>query len=360
MSTKAWITLVALPAALLCFGLTPAQPTNVSKIVAQGQMPNRVHVVEDYETEIEKRWWLRGEPETKNVPPGRTRACRATPTKDFDDKMGDPKAMYRAVVFNPVPGPPMGKNTRLSFNYRLKGTSTLRVQIYSLTNNYHRHLTLTDLPQEKWQCIAVDMTQARRPDGTGGPLSENERIDDIQFYIDPAAELIIDDIVLYDAALPDEKRPFPKRVIFTGWFDTGQQGKEWPGDFQIINKQKPHTWKAARSVANLERGVPWIRLHLRGERPLGDATHLRFRYHLTGADAMVVVLVNRTRKANHGVELENLKQGEWAETTLDFDRDSRRQPKKGDRVDEVRFLLPKGAELLLDDVLLYEPGKAQD
>ena len=68
-------------------------------------------------------------------------------THDFDDLLGNAKAMYTAVIFNPVPGPPMGKNPRLSFRYWLKGTDTLRVQIYSLTNGYHRHLVLTGLPQ---------------------------------------------------------------------------------------------------------------------------------------------------------------------------------------------------------------------
>ena len=92
------------------------------------------------------------------------------------------------------------------------------------------------------------MTQMRRPDGTGGPLAEDERIDDIQFYVDPRAELLIDDIVLYDAAADGEKRPFPKRILFTGWFDTGKQGKEWPGDFEIVNHEKPRTWKCARAV----------------------------------------------------------------------------------------------------------------
>src|SRR5262249_33525563 len=217
------------------------------------------------------------------------------------------RAMYTAVIFNPVPGPPMGKNTRLSFRYWLKGTSELRVQIYSLSNGYHRCLTLTRLPQGKWQSATVDMTRARRPDGSGGPLSENERIDDIQFYADPAAELIIDDIILYDAALPNEKRPFPKRPIFTGWFDTGRQGKEWPGDFEIVAKEKPLTWKAAKSVLNPKTESPWIRVHLRGERPLGDATQLRFRYHLTEADSMRVLLVNRTAKDSHIVELKGLK-----------------------------------------------------
>src|SRR5207253_1641391 len=107
-------------------------------------------------------------------------------------------------IFNPVPGPPMGSNTRLTFKYWLKRTSDLRVQLYTLSKGYHRHLTLTGLPQEKWQEMTVDMTQARRPDGSGGPLSEDERIDDIQFYADPSAELLIDDIVLYDAAAKEE------------------------------------------------------------------------------------------------------------------------------------------------------------
>jgi inosine-uridine nucleoside N-ribohydrolase len=323
---------------------TPVQP------VARGALPHRVHVAEDFETDIERRWWMCGKAETKNLPPGSTRAVRGVLTHDFDDLLGNPRAMYTAVIFNPVPGPPMGKNTRLAFRYHLKGTDTLRVQIYSLTNGYHRHLVLTGLPQDQWQTAAVDMTKARRPDGTGGPLAEGERIDDIQFYADPTAELLIDDIVLYDAAAAGEKRPFPKRIHFTGVFDTGKQGKEWPGDFEIA-VGKGYFWHAARSVPNKDTGTPWLRLYLRGERPLGEATQLSFRYRLTGGDGLRVVMVNRTAKKEHAVELTGLKQSQWAEATADFG-----QTRKGDRVDEVRFLLPKGAELLVDDVLLYEPG----
>jgi hypothetical protein len=61
-------------------------------------------------------------------------------------------------------------------------------------------------------------------------------------------------------------------------------------------------------------------------------------------------MVNRTAKKEHAVELTGLKPSAWAEATADFGR-----TRKGDKVDEVRFLLPKGAELLVDDVLLYEP-----
>jgi hypothetical protein len=316
-------------------------------------MPDRVHVAEDYETDIERRWWLCGKLETRNVPPGSRRACRGVLTNDFDDRMGDPRAVYTAVIFNPVPGPPMGKNTRLGFRYWLKGTGLLRVQIYSLTNGYHRHLTLTGLPQGGWQSAAVDMTAARRPDGGGGPLSENERIDDIQFYTDPGAELIVDDVVLYDAAPPGEKRPFPRRVLFTGWFDTGRQGQEWPGDFEIVPHKPPRAWKAARSVQDPRSGAPWIRLSLRGERALGDRTELRFRYRLTGADRVRVELACPRTGEVYPAEAGGLRKGEWAEAAPDF---SGPKPRAGGRVSEVRFLLPKGAELLVDDVLLYEPG----
>jgi inosine-uridine nucleoside N-ribohydrolase len=330
----------------------PRPPRNVSKLIEQGGLPQRVHAFEDFATDIEKRWWMSGKAETANVPPGSRRSCRGILTQDFDDRMGDTQTMYTAVIFNPVPGPPMGERTRLRFRYWLRGTDTLRVQIYSLTKGYHRYLALTGLPQGGWQPATVDMTQCRRPDGSGGPLSADERIDDIQFYADPAAELLIDDIVLYEAAPEGEKQPFPKRLLFTGWFDTGKQGKEWPGDFEIVPHQAPQKWKAAKSVLKAEKKTPWIRVDLRGERTLGARTHLRFRYHVKGADSMRVALVHRRSKERRLLDVKELRPGEWTETTLDFTK----QTHSGERVDEIQFLLPKGAELWIDDVLLYEPG----
>jgi inosine-uridine nucleoside N-ribohydrolase len=337
-------------------------PGNVSTPVERGLMPRRVHAIEDFETDIEKRWWMSGKLDTVNVPPGSRRACRGILTQDFDDLMGDTRTMYTAVIFNPVPGPRMGPKTRLRFRYWLKGTDTLRVQIYSLSRGFHRYLSLKGLPQERWEEMTVDMTAARRPDGTGGPLAGNERIDDIQFYADPAAELLIDEIILYDAAVAGETRPFPSHALFTGWFDTGRQGKEWPGDFQIVEKGTPASGKAAESVPNADLGKPWIRLYLRGERPLGETTHLTFRYRLAGVDSLQVHLVNRTVKDHHLIDLKNLKKDEWAEATVDFTTASLRgdgsdaTPRKGDRVDEIWFVLPEDGRLLLEDLLLYEPA----
>jgi purine nucleosidase len=318
----------------------------VSKLIPNDVMPNRVHAFEDFETDIEKRWWMSGKAETKIVPPGSTRSCRGVLTQDFDDRMGNTKTMYNAVVFNPVPGPPMGKQPRLKFRYWLKGTDTMRVQIYSLTNGYHRCLRLKGLPQEQWQWGTVDMTEVRKPDGSGGPLSENERIDDIQFYVDPRAEVIIDSMVLYDAPVAEEKRPFPGRILFTGIFDTGKQGKEWPGTFDI--DKDGYFWKAAKSVSDSVKGQEKIAVDLRGPRPVGKETRLFFRYHLQGADKMEVRVVDAVGKKSFTVELKSLKKGQWAEIDVLIPG-----PQVGNFVRQVDMFVPKGAKLRVDDLLLY-------
>ena len=336
----------------------PAEPKNRSALIDRGPFPARIHVAEDYDTNIERRWWMSGKEDLKDLPMGSKRACRAVLTQDFDDLQGDTKTMYRAVIFNPVPGPPMGPNTRLSFKYKLHGTSTLRVQLYSLTNGYHRYLSVKDLPQDKWQEGTVDMTQLRRPDGSGGPLAADERIDDIQFYIDPRAELIIDNVVLYDAAQKDEQRPFPKRVLFTGWFDTGKQGQEWPGTFEIVPNDKPRTWKCAKSVPSdaSDKAGNWIRLNLRGEQRLGKKCELRFAYQLTGEGPIAIELFRKNAVvAGSKHEIRDVAVGKWAETMVQFDFAG----SSGDEfaADEICFLVPRKSMLKVDNLLLYEAGR---
>lgn len=320
-----------------------------TQAINPGMMPHRVHVAEDFDTDIERFWWMSGKPETQLLPPQSLRACRGVLTHDFDDLLMASREMFSAVIFNPVPGPPMGKNTRLSFRYWLKGTDTLRIQIYSLSHGYHRHLVVNGLAQEEWQHAAVDMTKARRPDGTGGALSEQERIDDIQFYADPDAEIVIDDIVLYDAAPKDENQPFPKRILFTGIFDTGKQGEHWPGQFEIV-PDAGNFWKAVVSVQKPKTNQPWLSIGLRGERTLADKTQLSFRYLLSGTDCVQVRLSNSKTGKSQMRDAKNLKTESWAKATIDFETEALPS------VDEIQFVLPQGAKLLIDDLLLYEPG----
>src|SRR2546421_7299433 len=71
------------------------QPANLAHLIDPGGLPLRVHVFEDFETEIEKRWWLAGTPETENLAPSlsrsvpNTRCMRAGDTKNYDDKKED-------------------------------------------------------------------------------------------------------------------------------------------------------------------------------------------------------------------------------------------------------------------------------
>ena len=306
------------PTLLLLAGCATSSPPG---LVERGAFPARVHVAEDYQTDIEKRWWLAGAAESQ----GANRACRGTPSKDFDDRMGDPAARYTAVIFNPVPGPPMGPRTRLAFRYKLRGTDTLRVRLFSLSNNYHRRLELRGLPEDEWREACVDMTLLRRADGSGGPLAENERIDDIQFYATPSAELWIDDIALFDAGAGPE--PFPRRVIFTGWFDTGARGKEWPGDFEIVPHEKPRTWKFARAKGGR------LRVDLRGERPARDG---RVRFVARRRGAAQLSIGSSTHKLDGPL-------GEWTLHDLPF--------KSPGALKEVLFT----GDVDVDDLLIYEP-----
>ena len=137
--------------------------------------------------------------------------------------------------------------------------------------------------------------------------------------------------------------------MFTGTFDTGKQGRHWPGDFEII-ADAGNFWKAARSIRSDVTGTPWLRIGLRGHRRLGRETHVSFRYRLTGSDAVDVRLVNSKTGKSQSTVAKGLKTDQWSQTTLRFDT------RQLSAIDEIHLLLPTNAELTVDDLLLFEPG----
>jgi hypothetical protein len=190
---------------------------------------------------------------------------------------------------------------------------------------------------------------ARRPDGSGGSLARDERIDDIQFYIDPAGELLIDDLILYEAAPGGEPRIMPSRPIFTGWLDTGKQGVEWPGEFQIVLHEKPWKWDAAKSVSLGKGGAQHLRVNMRGKRIMSPKTELSFRYKLTGRDGPLRISVSKEAGIPlRSKELKAPRFGAWAEANIQFEF------AMPTTAANLEFTPASGAVLLVDDLLLFE------
>ena len=163
---------------------------------------------------------------------------------------------------------------------------------------------------------------------------------------------MIDDIVLYDMAASDEQRPFPRRILFTAWFDTGKQGKEWPGTFEIV--EGGFYGKAARSVTGQRDDTPQLRIGLRGRRMLSQTLELSLRYRLKGADSLRIELADSKSGSIRSARLTKLNRDQWAAATARFTGIP-----SAVEADEIRFLLPKGAEILVDDLLLCEPGESE-
>jgi hypothetical protein len=102
------------------------------------------------------------------------------------------------------PPRPVGARTKLRFRYHLTGGSAMTVQIFDATNNDNRHINLTGCAQGKWTTQYLDFTaNARRNDGSNTPFAAGHKVDDLFFFIKPdadkSADLLIDEVVLYDA-----------------------------------------------------------------------------------------------------------------------------------------------------------------
>src|SRR5262249_48059721 len=103
------------------------------------------------------------------------------------------------------------------------------------------------------------------------------------------------------------------------------------------------------------------------DRPVGERTKLRFRYHLSGTSNMTVQVFDVTDKDNRHINLKGLKQGEWAWQYIDFTADGKRNDggktpfAAGHLVDDLFFFgEPEGdkdVQLFIDEVVLFDAGK---
>jgi putative heme-binding domain-containing protein len=334
--------------------------------------PHRIWAACDFEARLPDYAWF-GPPVTTDIPayPG-----NATVLGVGERPYRDHAALMTGI--NPVPGPCMGKENYLYLRYRLQSATEATFQHFSLSSEDNNHVRVTDLTEGKWSEATMNFSRdARRNDGTPGvPFQEWERMDDLKVFVGKPGDgkdydLLIDDVVFFseDPALPAESEPFPNRVIFLAAFDTGvspaERPKYWPGEFELVLKgAPPGTYRgAARVVPHAATRGKWIRLQVAPPKPVGEHTKLRFRYHLKGATALTVQVFDLTDMDNRHVRLEGLKQGEWAFAYADFTKDGKRNDGSespfaaGHKVDDLFFFVEAGADLLVDEVCLFDAGK---
>jgi len=123
-------------------------------------------------------------------------AARAVPQKEGRAGKG--------IRLQIEPPRPVGARTKLRFRYHMQGGSAMTVQIFDLTAGDNRHIRLRDLRQKEWTTIYLDFTRdSKRNDGSSGPFTAGNRVDDLFFFLDgeegARSDLLIDEVVLFDA-----------------------------------------------------------------------------------------------------------------------------------------------------------------
>jgi hypothetical protein len=335
--------------------------------------PHRIWAACDFESRLPDYAWF-GPAETKNIPayPGNQTALGVSEK---------PHGKFSALMtgINPVPGPCMGKVNSLYCRYFLRGATEATFQHFSLSSNDNNHIRVSGLTEGKWSEVTLNFSRdGRRNDGTPGvPFKNGERMDDLKVFVGKPGdgkdyELLLDDVIFFadDPDLPPDPEPFPNRVIYVAGFDTGISPKDrpkyFPGEFEVLTRGLPANsyWGAAKAVPQKDGKGKWIRLQIEPPKPVGERTKLRFRYHLTGTSSMTVQVFDCADQDNRHIRLTDLKQGEWTFIHLDFARDGRRNDGRqtpfaaGHKVDDLFFFIDPAADLLIDEVVLYDAARS--
>jgi hypothetical protein len=168
----------------------------------QEPFPNRVIFLAAFDTGTDARnkpkYWP-GEMEivtrTKGAPEGAYwGVAQAVPRREGKGKW---------IRLQIAPPRPVGERTKLRMRYHLTGATAMTVQIFDLTDQDNRHIRLQGLKQGSWETVHLDFTaDARRNDGGSTPFAAGHKVDDLFFFVEPEAELFLDEVVLYDAGPP--------------------------------------------------------------------------------------------------------------------------------------------------------------
>lgn len=331
------------------------------------RFPHRIWAACGFEAKTPSYGWF-GQQETKDIPkyPGNVTALRARgPHGNFAALM---------VGMNPVPGPRMGKVNKMYCRYLLKGGSQARFQHFSLSSSDNCNILVSGMDTDSWSELTLNFTRdSRRNDGSPGAFKNGERMDDLKVFVGKPGdgksyEMLIDDVIFFaeDPDAAPEPEPFPNRVIYLASFDTGIGSQRdldqfFPGTYQIAPKPPAGSfWAAVQAVPAEDGKTSHVRLKLSPVRHVGRHTKLRFRYWLSGAAGMKVVLHDATADVDRAVDIKEPQQGKWATSYVDFTAGAGKKPlAAGNKVDSLTFVVPGGqqAKLYVDEVVLFDAGK---
>ena len=116
-------------------------------------------------------------------------------------KEGEQLKRIRLIIDPPQA---VGTSTRLRFRYYVRGAARVQAMIFDLTDRDNRHIVLANPVQGAWQQATLDFTaDGKKNNGDQTPFEPGSLVDDIFFMAWPVnggqVELLIDDLVLYDA-----------------------------------------------------------------------------------------------------------------------------------------------------------------
>jgi hypothetical protein len=168
----------------------------------------------------------------------------------------------------------------------------------------------------------------------------------------------------------DVTRPktFPHRIWAACDFEAPTPDYAWFGPAQEKDIPKYSGNKTAMEVA--ERPYGNFAAIMTGINPvpgpmMGKENFLYLRYRLRGATEATFQHFSLTTEDNNHIRLSGLTDGEWAEATMNFSRDARRNDgtpgvpfKEGERMDDLKIFVGKpkdGKEydLAIDDVIFF-------
>jgi hypothetical protein len=147
-----------------------------------------------------------------------------------------------------------------------------------------------------------------------------------------------------------------------GWFGKTEL-KEipvYPGNATAL-RAEPGPYQNFSAVMTGVNPVPGPRM--------GKVNHLCVRYHLTGGDEATFQHFSLTREDNWHIRAGGLTSGRWADATMNFTRDARRNDGsaerfvEGERMDDFKLFAGKPADaaryrLLIDDVIFFATDPA--